>query len=174
MGWLLRSRPIFIGINSLCGINELFLSFISSHKFKKCHLILVAEHWRRVKKTLSCCNCFVYWILIPEYGCYTPSPFQKKSKWFNRLHNRPKNVRPPFFPPERLFNYAERLSSLPQMQERGLFAIVAYAGRRLTPQVRWDRQSRRVSNFWSRTLNLAYDNILLSNRKKFGTLNLVK
>jgi len=37
-----------------------FNSFISSHKFEKCHLILVAELWRRVKNTLSCCNYFFY------------------------------------------------------------------------------------------------------------------
>ena len=42
----------------------------------------------------------------------------------------------PFFSTRANINYAERLSSLPQMQGRGLFAIVAYAGRRLTPQVR--------------------------------------
>ena len=41
----------------------------------------------------------------------------------------------------------DRLSSLPQNQGSWYSAIVDYAGCRLTPVMRLDRQPQRVSNF---------------------------
>ena len=150
-----------------------FKRFISSHKFKKCHLILVAEHWQRVKTHYLTVIVSLFnshpriWLLYP-----ISVPKKIKAVWpalqsSERRHDL-------LFSTRANINYAERLSSLPQMQGRGLFAIVAYAGRRLTPQVRWDRQSRRFSNFWGRIPIIGRNNNSLSNMKKAETLNLVK